>query len=185
MPVSRHTSGKNRWQTAVCLALILAAALVIARSLKFKTQVDCTLPAILLDGSRETGTPTTMRIQGELVRQWGENDRFTGSLELEDQPATAASETQYVTLSMSPWPYDTRLKAGSVYYNTLTDREIFGELYTDRKYEQFFLFPYQQTSDGEGRKHIHFPDSPVYVAPASSADEALALMGPYKEGLWQ
>jgi hypothetical protein len=123
--------------------------------------------------------------EGEAVRQWGEDDRFTGSLELEDQPATAASETKYVTLSMSPWPYDTRLKEGSVYYHTLTDHEVFGELYTDRKYERFFLFPYQQTSDGESAKHIHFPNSPVYVAPASSADEALTLMEPYKEGLWQ
>ena len=185
MSVSKHAFSKNRWQTAVCLALILATALVIARSLKFTTPVDSTLPAVLLDESRETGVPTTMRIRGELVRQWGEDDRFTGSLELEDQPATAASETSYATLSMSPCPYDTRLKEGSVYYNTLTDREIFGELYTDRKYEQFFLFPYQQTSDGEGRKHIHFPDSPIYVAPASSVDEALALMEPYSKGLWQ
>ena len=48
-----------------------------------------------------------------------------------------------------------------------------------RKYQRFFLFPYQQTSDGESAKHIHFPDSPIYVAPAASADEALALMGPY------
>ena len=185
MPASKHASSTNRWQTAVCLALILAAALVIARFLKFTTQVDCTLPAVLLDESRETGVPTTMRIRGELVRQWGEDDRFTGSLELEDQPATAASETSHVTLSMSPWPYDTRLKEGSVYYNTLADHEVFGVLYTDRKYEQFFLFPYQQAPGRENGKVIHFPDSPIYVAPASSVDEALALMEPYKEGLWQ
>ncbi len=185
MSVFKHASSKSRWQTAVCLALILAAALAIARSLKFTTQVDCTLPAVLLDENRETGVPTTMRIRGELVRQWGEDDRFTGSLELEDQPATAASETSYVTLSMSPWPYDTRLKEGSVYYHTLTDLEVFGELYTDRKYERFFLFPYQQTPGEESGKHIHFPDSPIYVAPASSVDEALALIEPHKEGLWQ
>ena len=185
MSVSKHAFSKNRWQTAVCLALILATALVIARSLKFTTPVDSTLPAVLLDESRETGVPTTMRIRGELVRQWGEDDRFTGSLELEGQPATAASETNYVTLSMSPWPYDTRLKEGSVYYHTLTDREVFGELYTDRKYERFFLFPYLQTPGGEDGKRIHFPDSPIYVAPASSVDEALALMEPYSEGLWQ
>ena len=67
--------------------------------------MDCTLPAVLLDGSRETGAPTAMRIQGELVRQWGEGDRF--------------------------------------------------------------------------------PDSPIYAAPASSVDEALTLMEPYKEGLRQ
>ena len=86
---------------------------------------------------------------------------------------------------MSPWPYDIRLKEGSIYYNTLTDREVFGVLYTDRKYEQFFLFPYLQTPGGEDGKRIHFPDSPIYVAPASSVDEALALMEPYSEGLWQ
>lgn len=120
MSVSKHAFSKNRWQTAVCLALILAA-----------------------------------------------------------------SETNYVTLSMSPWPYDIRLKEGSIYYNTLTDREVFGVLYTDRKYEQFFLFPYLQTPGGEDVKSIHFPDSPIYVAPASSVDEALALMEPYSEGLWQ
>ena len=185
MSVSKHAFSKNRWQTAVCLALILAVALVIARSLKFTTPVDSTLPAVLLDESREAGVPTTMRIRGELVRQWGEDDRFTGSLELEDQPATAAGETSYVTLSMSPWPYDIRLKEGSVYYHTLTDREVFGELYTDRTYERFFLFPYLQTPGGEDGKRIHFPDSPIYVAPASSVDEALALMEPYSEGLWQ
>ena len=42
----RH--GPNRATTVICLVLILAAALVIARMVKFRSQVDVTLPAALL-----------------------------------------------------------------------------------------------------------------------------------------
>ena len=38
----RH--GPNRATTVICLVLILAAALVIARMVKFRSQVDVTLP---------------------------------------------------------------------------------------------------------------------------------------------
>ena len=41
----RH--GPNRATTVICLVLILAAALVIARMVKFRSQVDVTLPAVL------------------------------------------------------------------------------------------------------------------------------------------
>ena len=41
----RH--GPSRVTTVICLALVLAAALVIARMVKFRSQVDVTLPAVL------------------------------------------------------------------------------------------------------------------------------------------
>ena len=41
----RH--GPSRVTTVICLALILCAALVIARMVKFRSQVDVTLPAVL------------------------------------------------------------------------------------------------------------------------------------------
>lgn len=48
----RH--GPNRATTVICLVLILAAALVIARMVKFRSQVDVTLPAVLWEDGEAT-----------------------------------------------------------------------------------------------------------------------------------
>ena len=83
----RH--GPNRATTVICLVLILAAALVIARMVKFRSQVDVTLPAVLWEGGEAAAVNTTLHFHGELVKQWGQDDSFSGYLELEDQPFTS------------------------------------------------------------------------------------------------
>ena len=83
----RH--GPSRVTTVICLALILCAALVIARMVKFRSQVDVTLPAVLWEEGETTAVNTTLHFHGELVKQWGQDDSFSGYLELEDQPFTS------------------------------------------------------------------------------------------------
>lgn len=80
----RH--GPNRATTVICLVLILAAALVIARMVKFRSQVDVTLPAVLWEDGEATAVNTTLHFHGEMVKQWGQDDSFSGYLELEEQP---------------------------------------------------------------------------------------------------
>lgn len=83
----RH--GPNRATTVICLVLILAAALVIARMVKFRSQVDVTLPAVLWEDGEATAVNTTLHFHGEMVKQWGQDDSFSGYLELEEQPFTS------------------------------------------------------------------------------------------------
>ena len=98
MRTFRHRFGK--WQAVICLALILCAALVIARSLKFSSRVDVTLPAVLWEGGEAAAVNTTLHFHGELVKQWGQDDSFSGYLELEDQPFTS-EEANRVMLTMA------------------------------------------------------------------------------------
>lgn len=94
----RH--GPNRATTVICLVLILAAALVIARMVKFRSQVDVTLPAVLWEDGEATAVNTTLHFHGEMVKQWGQDDSFSGYLELEDQPFTS-EEASKVWLTMA------------------------------------------------------------------------------------
>ena len=94
----RH--GPNRATTVICLVLILAAALVIARMVKFRSQVDVTLPAVLWEDSEATAVNTTLHFHGEMVKQWGQDDSFSAYLELEDQPFTS-EEASKVWLTMA------------------------------------------------------------------------------------
>ena len=59
----RH--GPNRATTVICLVLVLAAALVIARMVKFRSQVDVTLPAVLWEDGEATAVNTTLHFHGE------------------------------------------------------------------------------------------------------------------------
>ena len=93
----RH--GPNRATTVICLVLILAAALVIARMVKFRSQVDVTLPAVLWEDGEATAVNTTLHFHGEMVKQWGQDDSFSGYLELEEQPFTS-EEASKVWLTM-------------------------------------------------------------------------------------
>ena len=70
----RH--GPSRVTTVICLALILCAALVIARMVKFRSQVDVTLPAVLWEDGETTAVNTTLHFHGELVKQWGQDDKM-------------------------------------------------------------------------------------------------------------
>ena len=56
----RH--GPSRVTTVICLALVLAAALVIARMVKFRSQVDVTLPAVLWEDGETTAVNTTLHV---------------------------------------------------------------------------------------------------------------------------
>ena len=94
----RH--GPNRATTVICLVLILAAALVIARMVKFRSQVDVTLPAVLWEDGEATAVNTTLHFHGEMVKQWGQDDSFSGYLELEEQPFTS-EEASKVWLTMA------------------------------------------------------------------------------------
>ena len=58
----RH--GPNRATTVICLVLILAAALVIARMVKFRSQVDVILPAVLWEDGEATAVNTTLHFHG-------------------------------------------------------------------------------------------------------------------------
>ena len=167
----RH--GPSRVTTVICLALILCAALVIARMVKFRSQVDVTLPAVLWEDGETTAVNTTLHFHGELVKQWGQDDSFNGYLELEDQPFTSEeSNKAWLTMARE----DGGLNRGLLYYGAFPANDLFGELYTDRAYEQFFLFPYVRTpGEGDALSSLGSGDS-VYVAPAESLDEAKALL---------
>ncbi|MFR3923437.1 MAG: hypothetical protein ACLTYN_17260 [Dysosmobacter welbionis] len=132
----RH--GPNRATTVICLVLILAAALVIARMVKFRSQVDVTLPAVLWEDGEATAVNTTLHFHGEMVKQWGQDDSFSGYLELEDQPFTS-EEASKVWLTMAH--EGGGLNRGLLEYGKFPAHTFFGELYTDREYTQFFLFP--------------------------------------------
>ena len=83
----RQTARPQPGHDVICLVLILAAALVIARMVKFRSQVDVTLPAVLWEDGEATAVNTTLHFHGEMVKQWGQDDSFSGYLELEDQPS--------------------------------------------------------------------------------------------------
>ena len=170
----RH--GPNRATTVICLVLILAAALVIARMVKFRSQVDVTLPAVLWEDGEATAVNTTLHFHGEMVKQWGQDDSFSGYLELEDQPFTSEESSKaWLTMARE----DSGLKRGLLYYGLFPANDLFGELYTDRAYGQFFLFPYVRTpGEGDALSSLGPGDS-VYVAPAESLDEAKALLESY------
>ena len=167
----RH--GPSRITMVICLALILGAALVIARSLKFRSQVDVTLPAVLWEGGEAVAASTTLHVHGELVKQWRQDDSFTGYFELENQPFTS-EESNQVWLTMAH--EGGGLNRGLLEYGKFPAHTLFGELYTDREYERFFLFPYVRTpGEGDALSSLGSGDS-VYVAPAESLDEAKALL---------
>ena len=167
----RH--GPSRVTTVICLALILCAALVIARMVKFRSQVDVTLPAVLWEDGETTAVNTTLHFHGELVKQWGQDDSFSGYLELEDQPFTS-EEASKAWLTMARG--DGGLNRGHLYYGLFPANDLFGELYADRAYGQFFLFPYVRTpGEDDALSSLGSGDS-VYVAPAESLDEAKALL---------
>ena len=170
----RH--GPSRVTTVICLALILCAALVIARMVKFRSQVDVTLPAVLWEDGETTAVNTTLHFHGELVKQWGQDDSFSGYLELEDQPFTS-EEANRVMLTMAH--EGGGLNRGLLEYGKFPAHTLFGELYTDREYGQFFLFPYVRTPGEDDALSSLGPGDSVYVAPAESLDEAKALLESY------
>lgn len=174
MPTPKHRFGK--WQAVICLALILGAALVIARSLKFRSQVDVTLPAVLWESGEAVAASTTLHVHGELVKQWGQDDSFTGYFELGDQPFTS-EEANQVMLTMAH--EGGGLNRGLLEYGKFPAHTLFGELYTDREYERFFLFPFEQVPSKVDGTVSYQPDTSVYVAPAASLDEAKALLESY------
>ena len=170
----RH--GPSRITMVICLALILGAALVIARSLKFRSQVDVTLPAVLWEGGEAVAASTTLHVHGELVKQWGQDDSFTGYFELENQPFTS-EEANQVMLTMAH--EGGGLNRGLLEYGKFPAHTLFGELYTDREYERFFLYPFEQVPGKVDGTVSYQPDTSVYVAPAASLDEAKALLESY------
>ena len=143
----RH--GPNRATTVICLVLILAAALVIARMVKFRSQVDVTLPAVLWEDGEATAVNTTLHFHGEMVKQWGQDDSFSGYLELEEQPFTS-EEASKVWLTMAH--EGGGLNRGLLEYGKFPAHTFFGELYTDREYTQFFLFPF--AGPRRGRRNV-------------------------------
>ena len=167
----RH--GPSRVTTVICLALVIAAALIIARMVKFRSQVDVTLPAVLWEDGETTAVNTTLHFHGELVKQWGQDDSFNGYLELEDQPFTS-EEANKAWLTMARG--DGGLNRGHLYYGLFPANDLFGELYADRTYGQFFLFPYVRTPGEDDALSSLGPGDSVYVAPAESLDEAKALL---------
>lgn len=170
----RH--GPSRVTTVICLALILCAALVIARMVKFRSQVDVTLPAVLWEGGEAAAVSTTLHFHGELIRQWGQDDSFSGYLELGDQPFTSeGSSKAWLTMARE----DGGLNRGHLYYGLFPANDLFGELYADRTYGQFFLFPYVRTPGEDDALSSLGPGDSVYVAPAESLDEAKALLESY------
>ena len=170
----RH--GPSRVTTVICLVLVLAAALVIARMVKFRSQVDVTLPAVLWEDGETTAVNTTLHFHGELVKQWGQDDSFNGYLELEDQPFTSEESSKaWLTMARE----DDGLNRGLLYYGPFPAHTLFGELYTDREYTQFFLFPFERVSGEDDETSRYVAGSSVYVAPAESLDEAKALLESY------
>lgn len=170
----RH--GPSRVTTVICLALILCAALVIARMVKFRSQVDVTLPAVLWEDGEATAVTTTLHFHGELVKQWGQDDSFSGYLELEDQPFTSEEASKaWLTMARE----DGGLKRGHLYYGLFPANDLFGELYADREYTQFFLFPFERVPGEDDGTSTYVAGSSVYVAPAESLDEAKALLESY------
>ena len=165
----RH--GPNR-----ATVLILAAALVIARMVKFRSQVDVTLPAVLWEDGEATAVNTTLHFHGEMVKQWGQDDSFSGYLELEDQPFTS-EEASKVWLTMAH--EGGGLNRGLLEYGKFPAHTFFGELYTDREYTQFFLFPFERVPGKIEGTVSYQPDTSVYVAPAVSLNEAKALLESY------
>ena len=139
----RH--GPNRATTVICLVLILAAALVIARMVKFRSQVDVTLPAVLWEDGEATPVKTTLPFHRQL---------------------TMAHEGG-------------GLNRGLLEYGKFPAHTFFGELYTDREYTQFFLFPFERVPGKIEGTVSYQPDTSVYVAPAVSLDEAKALLESY------
>ena len=170
----RH--GPSRATAVICLVLVIAAALIIARMVKFRSQVDVTLPAVLWEDGETTAVNTTLHFHGELVKQWGQDDSFNGYLELEDQPFTSEESSKaWLTMARE----DDGLNRGLLYYGPFPANDLFGVLYTDRAYEQFFLFPFERTpGEGDALSSLGSGDS-VYVAPAESLDEAKALLESY------
>ena len=162
----RH--GPNRATTVICLVLILAAALVIARMVKFRSQVDVILPAVLWEDGEATAVNTTLHFHGEMVKQWGQDDSFSGYLELEEQPFTS-EEASKVWLTMAH--EGGGLNRGLLEYGKFPAHTFFGELYTDREYTQF---------PGKIEGTVSYqPNTSIYVAPAASLDEAKALLESY------
>ena len=170
----RH--GPSRATAVICLVLVIAAALIIARMVKFRSQVDVTLPAVLWEDGETTAVNTTLHVHGELVKQWGQDDSFTGYFELENQPFTS-EESNQVWLTMAH--EGGGLNRGLLEYGKFPAHTPFGELYTDREYGQFFLFPFERVPVEDDGASTYVAGSSVYVAPAESLDEAKALLEEY------
>ena len=141
------------------------AALVIARMVKFRSQVDVTLPAVLWEDGEATAVNTTLHFHGEMVKQWGQDDSFSGYLELEEQPFTS-EEASKVWLTMAH--EGGGLNRGLLEYGKFPAHTFFGELYTDREYTQFFLFPFERVPGEDDGTSTYVAGSSVYVAPAAS-----------------
>lgn len=172
----RQTARPQPGTTVICLVLILAAALVIARMVKFRSQVDVTLPAVLWEDGEATAVNTTLHFHGEMVKQWGQDDSFSGYLELEEQPFTS-EEASKVWLTMAH--EGGGLNRGLLEYGKFPAHTFFGELYTDREYTQFFLFPFERVPGKIEGTVSYQPNTSIYVAPAASLDEAKALLESY------
>ena len=85
------------------------------------------------------------------MKQWGQDDSFSGYLELEDQPFTS-EEASKVWLTMAH--EGGGLNRGLLEYGKFPAHTFFGELYTDREYTQFFLFPFERVPGKlKGRYH--------------------------------
>ena len=71
------------------------------------------------------------------------------------------------------------LNRGLLEYGKFPAHTFFGELYTDREYTQFFLFPFERVPGEDDGTSTYVAGSSVYVAPAASLDEAKALLESY------
>ena len=169
----RH--GPNRATTVICLVLILAAALVIARIVKFRSQVDVTLPAVLWEDGEATAVNTTLHFHGEMVKQWGQDDSFSGYLELEEQPFTS-EEASKVWLT---WPMRAAAQPGPARIRKVPRPHVFRGTVHRPEYTQFFLFPFERVPGEDDGTSTYVAGSSVYVAPAASLDEAKALLESY------
>ena len=94
----RH--GPNRATTVICLVLIPACRTGHCPHGEIRSQVDVTLPAVLWEDGEATAVNTTLHFHGEMVKQWGQDDSFSGYLELEEQPFTS-EEASKVWLTMA------------------------------------------------------------------------------------
>ena len=99
-----------------------------------------------------------------------------GYLALEDQPFTS-EEASKVWLTMAH--EGGGLNRGLLEYGKFPAHTFFGELYTDREYTQFFLFPFERVPGEDDGTSTYVAGSSVYVAPAASLDEAKALLESY------
>ena len=87
MGASNHfDDARSNITTFIICGLIIAAIATVIQSIQFRTVIDKTYPAILLDYSKEEIQCTTLQIQGEYIKQIGEADILICNIILNDIP---------------------------------------------------------------------------------------------------